>query len=83
MTTKPKAKRYIACSVETFIDKQTGEERKKFHECGVVWAREKVINIKLTTLPIGGVLVCFLPKSKPTEEPEPERATTRGVGRRG
>lgn len=83
MTTKEKAERFIACAVEKYIDKTTGEERRRYHECGVVWARKKVIQIKLNTTPIGGELVCFLPRDKPKAEKEDTVERGQRVNRRG
>lgn len=37
----------------TYKDKQTGEEKVRFHKCGVVFEGDKGLNLKVESLPIG------------------------------
>ena len=38
----------------TYQDKNTGEEKKKYHNCGKVIETEKVFRLKLDVVPISG-----------------------------
>jgi hypothetical protein len=37
----------------TYKDRETGEEKTRFHKCGVVFESDKGMSLKLESLPIG------------------------------